>query len=660
MKKYFLFFAFFLLLCLNGQAQYYQPYHVLILDQNLDTLYGGRIIVIQNTDSTGTSSDFAKYYGYPTGPDLTDSVLVPASYSGNQISFFYQDCNGYQRYDTTFTPGVQLNVVFHAHCSNPCNADFTQQHGMNRNVHFMATNHPGPYVHRWYFGDGNTANIYNPLHQYAVPGNYNVWHVVQNPNIGCYDSIMHTISVYDSCFADFTYTMDTLTTVTFTAIVFPTNSYVFWDFGDGNTSNQTNPIHTYPAKTNYNVKMSIYGAGCNDSAMKTIQVNGSFICNASVNTFITAPYEKLFVRTDSSAGYPEWKVGNTVMSQAHSYKHVSSGPGYEYVRLNIKDSLGNVACTDLFTVYFNTCGQPYPEVTVGGLITFDSVYRSDYDSLIVYLILHDTTAGTLTLVDSQYRYNHDSAYYWFSLCNPADQYLVKAALLPGSSLYADYLPTYHYSNMLWSGADPVHPGAGNFGVNINMIAGSNPGGPGFIGGYVSQGANKSGDVLDGIQVLLLTGTGDPVASVHTSNGGRYEFSNLALGTYQVLVEIPGKPSSVYTITLTQTQPSSDDNDFEVNKADISLVNSVITLPASIGKMFPNPVKETLFLEWTAEAEDQLTLTFLSVDGKVLASQTIVRNGDMHAALDVSGLPQGIVIMRIEGERTLSVQRLQKQ
>jgi hypothetical protein len=131
-----------------------------------------------------------------------------------------------------------------------------------------------------------------------------------------------------------------------------------------------------------------------------------------------------------------------------------------------------------------------------------------------YLIVYDQVAGTLTAIDSvDFSVNpNNQITYSFGTVAPGE-YLVKAAFYPDADVYATNLPTYHDSDLFWNDAMTITiPYSGNdlFPFDIFMIPGNNPGGPGFIGGLVSQGANLTGDgvsgggaPLEGVSVLLL-------------------------------------------------------------------------------------------------------------------------------------------------------------
>lgn len=127
----------------------------------------------------------------------------------------------------------------------------------------------------WYFGDGDTSTAQNPVHCYK-PGVYSVSLLATN-RANCRDSIRKTnlITVYDRAKPAFTQN-DSLdcdqVTVTFTNASTFSTSYL-WDFGDGNTSTQTNPTHTFVNSTNstqfYSVKLYATNTnGCADSIVK--------------------------------------------------------------------------------------------------------------------------------------------------------------------------------------------------------------------------------------------------------------------------------------------------------------------------------------------------------------------------------------------------------
>ncbi|HWJ28642.1 MAG TPA: PKD domain-containing protein, partial [Flavisolibacter sp.] len=103
----------------------------------------------------------------------------------------------------------------------------------------------------WDFGDGTHATQQNPLHVYTNTGNYTVNLNVTNDK-GCYSVLTKTayIKVAGGVLGDFTNTQPAVCRPPFNVSFNSTSSGPgtlswFWDFGDGSTSTQSNPIHTY-------------------------------------------------------------------------------------------------------------------------------------------------------------------------------------------------------------------------------------------------------------------------------------------------------------------------------------------------------------------------------------------------------------------------------
>lgn len=131
----------------------------------------------------------------------------------------------------------------------------------------------------WDFGDGNTSTLQNPTHTYSGPGNYNVMLITES-DLGCSDTTFMPITITSDPIADFLLPTDCGLTVSFTD-----QSYIppggvgtivswEWDFGDGNTSVQQNPSHTYANAGTWNVQLVVTNdAGCTDTVVQSYTNN---------------------------------------------------------------------------------------------------------------------------------------------------------------------------------------------------------------------------------------------------------------------------------------------------------------------------------------------------------------------------------------------------
>ncbi|MEM8889454.1 MAG: PKD domain-containing protein, partial [Bacteroidota bacterium] len=119
------------------------------------------------------------------------------------------------------------------------------------NVIFLnQSSHSTGYV--WDFGDGNTSNLPRPFHSYDLPGTYTVCQTVLN-DCG-QDSVCQTVVV--SCpgpQASFSYDLNGLSLTLYNNS--STGAEYNWDFGDGNTSKDFEPVHNFDSIGTYMVSL---------------------------------------------------------------------------------------------------------------------------------------------------------------------------------------------------------------------------------------------------------------------------------------------------------------------------------------------------------------------------------------------------------------------
>jgi len=138
----------------------------------------------------------------------------------------------------------------------------------------------GPQSFTWDFGDGTpriTAGAAAVFHNYAGPGTYNVKLILKDTGYcNAPDSIVKQLSVAANVEARFT---TPATGCLIYNAVFDNTSLAgetwLWDFGDGFTSTEFEPVHTYTAVGTYTVTLIAYNPNtCNlsDTTRLTIQV----------------------------------------------------------------------------------------------------------------------------------------------------------------------------------------------------------------------------------------------------------------------------------------------------------------------------------------------------------------------------------------------------
>lgn len=155
-------------------------------------------------------------------------------------------------------------------------------------INFIPFNSPNVTLTGWDFGDPanntNTGTISNAIHKYSKAGYFLATVMGTVPSIppggGGTCQVSETVSVCIPLAADFDF-VDSCETVTFNDLstFLPGQDITswFWDFGDGNTSTQQHPSHTYTTPPNsYTVTLTVSNAaGCQVTITKTITITGA-------------------------------------------------------------------------------------------------------------------------------------------------------------------------------------------------------------------------------------------------------------------------------------------------------------------------------------------------------------------------------------------------
>ncbi|MBI3233613.1 MAG: carboxypeptidase regulatory-like domain-containing protein [Bacteroidetes bacterium] len=298
-------------------------------------------------------------------------------------------------------------------------------------------------------------------------------------------------------------------------------------------------------------------------------------------------------------------------------------------------------CSDTFCTTINVNNN----YALYGAVILKNTNLPAYPAM-VWAIVYDTTGGgTLTAVDSIY--TDSSGNFVFSLT--AGDYLFKAALTDTSSnSYKNFMPTYYKDQLRWDTANLVAVYTRISGLNINLIQGNNPGGPGFIGGKVSQGANKIGSVgdpMNNVYIMLVNDKDQPVAYTYSDMNGNYSFDNIAYGTYTITNDVLGKKAFGLQVTISSQQPKQSNINVEINSVSVVVVNGVSITQAnntlSGVSIYPNPVLDMLTIH--QPSTEKYKLDIADMTGKIVLSSTVTEN---NSAIDIKDLKAGIYMIKL--------------
>lgn len=250
--------------------------------------------------------------------------------------------------DATFTKNITVYAVPVASFV----VDSTVLHYPNQTIIIDNTT-SGTWQYLWNFGDGTSSTLMEPhQHTYANYGNYQVSLIAYSPFCSDTTSLNITfvppvpIAHYEPSYASGCQPL----TVNFSnQSLFATN--YLWDFGDGNSSNEINPIYTYSTTGSYTVTLIATGPGGQDSYNAgSIDVfpnaTAYFTVSPSV-VFIPEQGVQCFNLSQNANSYL-WSFGDGITATDESPKHFYTSEGEYDIQLIANNTY---QCPDTFTIF---------------------------------------------------------------------------------------------------------------------------------------------------------------------------------------------------------------------------------------------------------------------------------------------------------------------
>jgi gliding motility-associated-like protein len=197
---------------------------------------------------------------------------------------------------------------------------------------------------KWFFGDGDSSSLENPVHTYKNPGRYSVRLIAYN-TYGCPDTVVKTNVIELGVptiqgIQNLPFMGCAPQTLTLKPIILSgdlINSYQ-WNFGDGSFSTDSIPTHTYHDVGIYNVSLIVKTTeGCTD----TLLVPGAVSLGARPKPLFSAnPLNACADTTvqfkDASTGFVTdwlWLFGDGGSSSEQNPTHMYIDTGYMNVTL---------------------------------------------------------------------------------------------------------------------------------------------------------------------------------------------------------------------------------------------------------------------------------------------------------------------------------------
>jgi len=228
--------------------------------------------------------------------------------------------------------GIQPNFTWNqvsAACSAPFSLNFINQ-----------TAGPGNLSYSWIFGNGANpaaAATANPTNiSFPGTGTYNVTLNVAS-DLGCTGTLTQPVPL-SSTTATIVGPDNTCvnTPVTFSLGTGPTLQSAQWDFGDGATSTDASPTHSYTANGTYTVTVTSQYTSCTTTATKTITVGiaGTPTFTSNASPFCSAPQTVTFIdKTNPKPNQWLWDFGDGQTSTDSMPTHAYTSTGLYDVKL---------------------------------------------------------------------------------------------------------------------------------------------------------------------------------------------------------------------------------------------------------------------------------------------------------------------------------------
>lgn len=225
--------------------------------------------------------------------------------------------------------------------------------------------------YRWDFGDGNVDYTSDPVHSFSSHGSYSVQQIVFTDST-CIDTSEIIITIPPLASVDFNYNVATCdSVVSFTNLSSNAKDYL-WNFGDGVSSDFSNPVHTYSLSGTIPVTLtgiSIYG--CETVFKKDInfvsfkEAEFSAVQDSCSGNFV-------FSNVTANAVTYNWNFGDgTVSGSNHPVHNYGTTGKFEVLLIVNKESV----CSDSMTL------DLLPEELLGEILFLPNSFTPNGDGL---------------------------------------------------------------------------------------------------------------------------------------------------------------------------------------------------------------------------------------------------------------------------------------
>lgn len=278
----------------------------------------------------------------------------------------------------------------------------------------------------------------------------------------------------------------------------------------------------------------------------------------------------------------------------------------------------------------------------------------------VELYEYDQNIGAMSLIQAQ-PVGLGGVYSFTAL--PQAQYLVRA--VPDTLNYPNTASTYAESTFYWSYSDVQWAHCDStFVSDIQLVGYGNLLGTGHLSGYLGELGVRStvGDPFTNVDIHLVSmENGVMVANTRTNSNGYWNLSNIPLGEYKVVVDVPGLSMiEHHYVSVSKGNEEHTDLDYVAELIGIRISSITTHIDSSeldgLLSVHPNPTSGVLFLNIGETELQEATIALLDLSGRTVAYWSPGRViGQMQ--LDMLELTEGTYLLRIDSDKGTATRKV---
>jgi PKD repeat protein len=360
-------------------------------------------------------------YRWDFGDGSTSTQANPShSYASNGVFFatLRVTDNGGLFDEDTASVSVTQNLPPTAEANGP----YSGNQGASISFSAAGSSDPegGPLTYRWDFGDGTTSTQANPSHAYVTGGSFTATLRVTDPEtLFDEDTAQVTVNRPPVAEANGPYSGDVGDPIAFSAAGTsdPDGGPLTyrWDFGDGTTSTQANPSHSYASSGGFTATLRVTdNGGLFDEDQASVSVSQNLPPTAEANGPYSGNPGALISFSSAGSSDPEggpltyrWDFGDGSTSTQANPTHAYAAGGVYTATLRVTDP-DNLFDEDTATVNVNRAptaeaNGPYSG-NPNGAISFSSAGSSDPDGQTLTYLWNFGDGSTSTQANPQHAY----------------------------------------------------------------------------------------------------------------------------------------------------------------------------------------------------------------------------------------------------------------